>query len=86
MTRAQKVSFHEYILVMIYGFISIYFSFHMHAVGLSTESIQTFLSLFAGYNMEEKIRKYRSLEVLNDRTRAGSICSGEAATIKSEIN
>ncbi|XP_028392551.1 uncharacterized protein LOC114517100 [Dendronephthya gigantea] len=28
-----------------------------------------------GYNMEETIRKYRSLEILNDRTRTGSICS-----------
>ena len=30
----------------------------------------------SGYNMEEKIRKYRSLEILNDRTRTESISSG----------
>ena len=35
--------------------------------------------------MKEKIRRYRSLEILNDRTRNGSISSGKEATSHSEL-
>ncbi|XP_046846060.1 uncharacterized protein LOC124439841 isoform X2 [Xenia sp. Carnegie-2017] len=58
---------------------------------LSDTSVNTFTGMFRkdsylrtlysydpnskGYNMEEKMRKYRSLEILNDRARAGSFSS-----------